>query len=343
MAVPLRREAIRLCLEACRLDDVSLINQALSLTTSSSDSRLTDEILHKALDSCIAHNAAQVLRFLIERGVSVRELAVARSGHIPSCLILDILLAQGWDINFHTKRDLPFLWHVLGDASLVSWCLDRGASTVPTSQSNALPEPQSRRRAIPPITETAAAEGTVATFDLLRSHGAPLGQRALHMAAEAASRSIAHRTSTTTTSASHSDATPQQPQASAPAQDPAQTLVDRLAMVAHLLDDLGLNSNAPDQPPGWMLGNHWGRPLHYVVHAGGRGCKMVTWLLLDRGADPDLPSSDHEGGSALDLAAQDHGNGVFNPVFIEAVSSWRSRNAGTSDRRLTIEELVEDL
>ncbi len=53
----------------------------------------------------------------------------------------------------------------------------------------------------------------------------------------------------------------------------AQRPEGRIAMVRHLLDTLKLDVNAPDSPPGWRLGNFYGRPLHYVAMNSGHDCR----------------------------------------------------------------------
>ena len=61
-------------------------------------------------------------------------------------------------------------------------------------------------------------------------------------------------------------------------------------MIRHLLDVLRLDVNFPDVAPGDMRGRSsaYGTPLCYVVGIGRPDCdaRELTWLLLDRGADP---------------------------------------------------------
>lgn len=60
-------------------------------------------------------------------------------------------------------------------------------------------------------------------------------------------------------------------------------------MVRYLLDVVGLDVNAPDQPVGsaiWPM--HNGTPICYIPNSATleRYTRELTWLLLDRGADP---------------------------------------------------------
>lgn len=63
----------------------------------------------------------------------------------------------------------------------------------------------------------------------------------------------------------------------------ARTREERIEMVRHLVDTLKLDVNARDQPPGWMLGNFFSRPLHYIAHKSSpkaglqRGGIVLAW------------------------------------------------------------------
>jgi hypothetical protein len=96
-------------------------------------------------------------------------------------------------------------------------------------------------------------------FDLLRSKGGPLGWRPLHLAVETATYFIP--------SNKNNDV----------------KYIERMAMVHYLLD-----LNAPDLPVGSKtLPMHSGTPNCYIYNENqGRDNRELTWLLLDRGADP---------------------------------------------------------
>ena len=94
-----------------------------------------------------------------------------------------------------------------------------------------------------------------------------------------------------------------------------RTPEDPLAIVRHLVDNLKLDVNALDCPPGWRLGNFFGRPLQYAAKTcGGHWkCRPVTWFLMDRGAYLELMNS---GGlrTALDYGKE---------CFRDDVNEWR--------------------
>jgi hypothetical protein len=210
----------------------------------------------------------------------------------------------------------------------VAWCLERGASVLPKGQKLWPPEIDINNaealveyfERLPreegsdclyyclPILELAARQSTVATFELLRSKGAPLGWRVLHMAAVGRA-CMAVPESSVTKQASPIDEGKQQLSDRELARKPEE----RMDMVRHLVDTLKLDVNARDQPPGWMLGNFFGRPLHYVAHnRGSKGdCREVTLFLLQRGADPELV----DGG----MSPMAYGKGNF----LDAVKEWR--------------------
>ena len=57
-----------------------------------------------------------------------------------------------------------------------------------------------------------------------------------------------------------------------------------MALVKHLVNELGLDANAMDCEGHWP--NHWGTPLSYTCHSGDDG--EVVRFQLDRGADPSI-------------------------------------------------------
>jgi hypothetical protein len=134
-----------------------------------------------------------VITKLIEHGASVKNLnpATAVGGYRTSKDTLELLLAYGWDID--TRRSgscpdaQPFLWHMVYGGDKGSWSLEHSASVHPKDQ-----EPlrddiiTASQRSCPPILEKAAAWSSVDIFELLRSRGAPLRWRSLHLAIESA-------------------------------------------------------------------------------------------------------------------------------------------------------------
>ncbi len=182
----------------------------------------------------------------------------------------------------------------------------------------------------PPILEVAAGHSTMATFELLRSKGAPLDRRPLHLAVSRAIKprsseypvTVQPSTSDISSIAGDGEGESEKQQQQVPDKDRAETYAERMAMVRHLVDTLGLDVNAPDQPAGMMLGNHYGTPLCYVAVGSSNGdCKEVTQFLLDRSADPGLVAS--SGHYAIGLA-ESYGH----LQFLEAVEEWKARQAG---------------
>ncbi|RDW69554.1 hypothetical protein BP6252_08574 [Coleophoma cylindrospora] len=95
---------------------------------------------------------------------------------------------------------------------------------------------------------------------------------------------------------------------------------ERMAMVVHLVDTLGVNPNTLDQPVGWSLGNHWGTPLCYVARSNPHwDCTEVTQFLLQRGADPGLVM-DPAGWDSIELAKRSK-----NQRFLDIVENWKAR------------------
>lgn len=155
------------------------------------------------------------------------------------------------------------MWHYINDVDMISWCLEHGASMHPDHN-------------CPPILEKVAAWGTVEMFEFLRSKGAPLGWRSLHLAVEHA-----------TFYARKAD----EKERKDPMVRKLENLEEhkkRMAMVRHLLNTVGLDVNGPDGPPN--LRKPWlkGTPICYIP--GSAVCdtdtRELTWLLLDRDADP---------------------------------------------------------
>jgi hypothetical protein len=150
------------------------------------------------------------------------------------------------------------------------------------------------QRLCPPVLEEVAAYGSVATFELLRSKGAPLAGRPLHRAVETATFGY----NTPGKGAGFGDHE------------------ERMSMVRYLLDVVGLDVNAPDSPEGPPFGHHHafnGTPICYIPGSEmlERDTRELTSLLLDHGADP---------APGLVLAQQ-----LDYPKFIEEVEAWKAK------------------
>lgn len=296
--------SIPLVLRACQADDVSLISEAISVASSPNSQDTIEEALSKAVRWSIRRFATNVLTYVLTHSAKVpTDSNLSLENH--SIEILEILLSHGWDINArHRIGWRPFLWEAIYDGDLVAWCLERGATTIPKDlYLEGDSECRQEELGCPPILELAAGTSTVATFELLRSKGGQLGRQTLHFAAERAVNS--------------GNRGYEQPGISD--KDRARTYSERMAMVIHLVDTLGFDPNALDQPVGWMLPNHWGTPLCYLARSNPNwDFSEVVQFLLQRGADPAL-KADYGGYSAIDLAAEH----PANQQFLELVENWK--------------------
>ncbi|CAG8974342.1 hypothetical protein HYALB_00006190 [Hymenoscyphus albidus] len=282
-----RRHPAQLLIEACKTDDLSIFLEALSLAPSKQD------FISSAVTKYIRKNATKILSYALDHGgeVPTNGCFPTEQDVAPSTEILEILLSHGWDINARTIGDTPFLWYAV--------CFSH--------------EPPSRdaRGSVkdefgcPSILEKAAANATVETFELLRSKGAKLSRRTLHFAAAATYKS---RVSDEYTESSTEEKFSQ-----------------RLAMVKHLIETIGIDPNALDQPVGYTLGNHWGTPLCYVAKRLANpkwNTEEVVRYLLSKGADPEM-TMDPSGFSARSFATD-----ASNQQMLKLFDGWKARRTG---------------
>lgn len=264
------------------------------------------------LEHAIKNSATKVLSSLIEKyGADVRHLpswTAAGEGN-TSVEILEVLLAHGWEINHHSRTSTmydayPFLWHAVADVDMVAWCLKHGAKVHPKDLAPIRFDiVDSTNTTFDNLLENCAVRGSVPSFDLLLSNKAPLGWRPLHLAIEAATvfggdpsqQEEGHHVEEAPTTARRRAA-----------------YSERLAMVRHLVDVVGLDVNALDSPAGTrMLPTRLGTPLCYVSGAPAmdKNTRELTWFLLDSGADPD---------PALKLAEL-----CGHPTFLQDFLEWK--------------------
>jgi hypothetical protein len=287
-------EVIKIGRKGCEANDTTLLDEAIAFVEPHNIDFFLDIILSEA----IGNNALVVLSHLVNNhGVRFHNLETSTvvTWPLASTTTLEYLLAHGWDINscrgINSYRN-PFLWHVTSDKVLVQWCLDYGARVEIAGV---------RTR---PLLEKAAANGSFATFKLLQSAGATIGTRTLHLAIQAAVLS-------------HTGARDSEKDTEAQRQSKEQQ-ADRTDLVRYLIDVVGLDVNAPDWKPGNMpFSGHGGggTPICYVIDSFNpewlKHARDLTWLLLDRGADPT---------PAL-LDANKHGM----ILFVEYVDAWREK------------------
>lgn len=284
-------------------DNTTLLDQAISMTSDEDLNQFYSTVCREA----IKQNSTIMLKSLIDRGRSVKHLEptdVADRGTPPSKATLEFLLAHGWDINWR-GYGLPFMWFMTSNADMIVWCLEHGASVLPSNQPWDRYGVVQAPRHCDPILESVASKGNLEVFKILRAKGAPLGPRVLHKAVEMAA--FGHD------GCDH------------PKQDTETQQRDRfrqakhLEFVCYLLDDVKLNVNAPDQEPRFNtkgMSSAWGTPISYVPGIGrpDLNSRELTWLLLDRGADP-VP--------ALEVARD-----MDQTSFLADVAAWMQLNPG---------------
>jgi hypothetical protein len=78
------------------------------------------------------------------------------------------------------------MWFMVSNTDMVAWCLEHGASVHPNNQEWDRYGVMMTARHCKSILESVGGWGNVATYELLRSKGAPLGQCTLHHAVEMA-------------------------------------------------------------------------------------------------------------------------------------------------------------
>jgi hypothetical protein len=287
---------------AVEAHDTALLDDALSMT----DAGDLPHFYTRACSEAIRGKSMAVLSRLVDHGASVKHLnggSITNYGDLPSKTILEYLLAHGWDINWRGDGP-PFMWFMVSNTDMVAWCLEHGASVHPNDQEWDRYGTNMAARYCKPILESVGSSGNVATYELLRSKGAPLGQRTLHHAVEMAAVGIR---------ASGEPAVDMEKQRG----DKAK-YAERMALVRHLLDVVKVDVDMPDQAPGCTKGmsSAWGTPISYIPGAGmpERDSRELTWLLLDRGADP---------APALEVAKE-----MDNTLFVENVEAWKAQNPG---------------
>lgn len=307
-------EACRIVRKACDTEDITTLDEGIATCPPEDVEALYRYICGEA----VGQNAMTILRTLVGRGLSVIPTDT-RTPVGASKETLDFLLAHGWDINMRpctVNNHEPFMWHVVSDIDMVKWCLAHGASVylrdhVPLGDSAEITLDQ---RSTCQVLERVAERGTVETFELLHSKGAPVGWRSLHLAVEAAAVHFDMLSLRT-----HDE----DPQPTADTKH-LNEKTERMNMVRHLIDVVRCDVNAPDQPVGTRrFGGRRGTPICYIL-AASSGCdtRELTWLLLDRGADPT---------PALKLAANfPVCDPPAPPRFMDEVRAWKARNGEES-------------
>lgn len=313
-----------LAVAACKNDEIDCMAQAISMAVQrgGSDSAFA-HVLFYGCQAAVIHNSVTVLRYLLDRGARIQDMTIC-CDHTTSVPILEILLAHGWDINTRKMTGAspydgatqPLLWHVITDPRMVAWCFKHGASVIPKGQSSLkdgttitdaedISTYENNVLSCPPILEEVAVIGDIELFKLLRDRGAPLGWRPLHRVVRSAALwSPYHHV-------------PENLEKGQVLQGGSH-FARQMTMIRFLIDEVGIDINAADQPKGKRLLNQFGTPLCYVASTVVPELDMtkITRFLLDRGA---------ETGSALDMA-MDYDNDQVIEVIRERQERQRQRN-----------------
>lgn len=296
-----------LSIEACKADDVTLLERALSLASQPTSRTSVPDILTRTMKRAAARKSPQVLQYALDHGADISALSPSDTlsrdhPDAPSREILDILLAHGWDINTRgpADGDIPLLWLVVRSHELVQWCLAHGARVdVPDAPPRVNAEGTHSRsaRARPTILGAAAAEGSVETFELLRANGAPLDPRTLHLAVAQAAL-LAPREG----------------------EGASEAYARRVEMVRHLLDARTLDVNAVQR----QVGSGCSTPLCGVARrATGQDFRELVSLLMDHGARVELEKGEQGMEHLVDPMACAQAAG--NAQFLRAVQAWRAK------------------
>ena len=300
-----------LCIEACKADDVSLMEQAISMASEPNSRHAVQVVVQWGLSRSARRRAVHVLSYLVDHphgadvaAISAPEIVSNDDMGKHSQEVLEILVAHGWDINTRGTGDAtrwPLLWHVVEYPDLVRWCLDHGARVdIPDNPPRVNGNVESRSGVRRP-TILGAASGSVETFELLRAKGAPLDPRTLHCAVE--------------------QATVLAPEEG---EEPSPFYTQRMGMVRHLVDVVKLDVNAKKR----QLGSSCSTPLFIVAgrHTDQRYRELINFL-LDCGADPNLNCRTQEDiycqSSAIACAET-----CRNIHFLQAVKDWQAEKQG---------------
>lgn len=309
-----RENAMQMSIEACKTDDLSFMQRAITVASQPNSRHSVADVLLRGLKRAAARQAVHVLQYVLDRGADVSSLSASDLMSTELSLeplreVLDVLVAHGWDVNTqgHSGTDLPLLWHVVQYHDLVKWCLDHGARVnlaEPSAAANAEGTQSRTQRPRPTILGAAAASGTVETFELLRARNAPLDRRTLHLAVEKATVLAPKEGS-----------------------EGSEAYIRRMAMVRHLLDAVKLDVNAVS----YQVGSQCTTPLCYpAARNTSQDFRELVFLLLD-----------HEAWLRLELDPQaiayymdpmTCAESVNNVQFLQAVKEWEESRGKVKQR-----------
>jgi hypothetical protein len=263
----------------CRDQSIDEMRRGLRLAEQN-DPDTFSRRLSQAVSSSMRNQAVDLALYLInEENAHMREFRPDMLAWFQSLPVWSALVARGWDINArssgasrHPAQKRTLLEMVCSDEDLVRWCLDHGATVDDPDVHVDEHNPDTADPAIfdvvyPPVLESVALSGSISTFRLLRAqHGARIGRRTLHMAAQrvAAGRGAGS-----------------------------------MDMLRYLVDEVGLDVNQMDSDKTIPL--LYGPPINYAIHTAAP-CSLTVRFLLERGADPYVKAVTADGRDAFEAA-----------------------------------------
>ena len=122
--LPPTNEVIRqTIMDKCEKDDASGVAEWLSMAASFGHKGMVNRLLHPCLRHAAMFSSSKVIVYLIEQGADVTTMPggmLSTAGTPPTRETLEVLVANGWDINrSNGGRDAPVLWYLLEDKDLV--------------------------------------------------------------------------------------------------------------------------------------------------------------------------------------------------------------------------------
>lgn len=304
-------------IEACEKDDVSAMAEYIERVSQLSEGKRQD-VLNLTLRRAVKRHAAKITAHVMELGADHSRIdggtiasEIDYAPNPPTREIVETLIAHGWDIS---QGEVPLLWVITDDYDWVAWCLAHKAKVMPQDEDVSKP-----RAAGPthftlrnPILQYPARNGDIATFELLRAHGAPVSQAVLPSAVRKASR-LASRDST---------------------EQPSEKYKKLLSMVVYLLDVVKIDVNIPSfgVAAGVGSGSYCSNPLCStplccVADSSTGDTQELVWVLLDRGGDPNLcvkyqTGIDFSIENSVPSAIEAHPK---NERFRQAVIDWEAK------------------
>lgn len=301
--------------DICRKDDVALMSQCFSEVQRANSRFTLQQALADGLRKSVKEGATACLSYVLDQGAKLGELdpSYLLAGNYTNTSIrkvLDILVARGYDINSQSLC-IPVLWYIIGlhDSELVEWCLDHGAEMNPPDST-----PENSRSPRKPILEKAAMVGDIATFELLRSRGAPLDRNfGVFPSAVMVANDLTHDTF-----------------------EYSACFEKCMNMLKHLLEVAECNANALSYGAHYRSGSDCTTPLCWIAcHPRGKGTKArrLIWFLLDHGGDvnfnplstypkdPKMPMQ-----SACESATEHPVSRQPNQFFLDTVRDWETQH-----------------